>query len=161
MSGESPHLERRVASCRWQHRANFSQVSFALKSDQVWFGSEPCLRLSTYASQSRLTSTVLDRLLASLSAQDIEGFIACYDPNATIEDGDDRIFAGGHVEIRSRCGRIFKTVLALSVEAFGLWEVDPYFVQQELVTGRTAASERHIAVYQLARDLILRERLLR
>ena len=161
MSGELPHLERRVASCRWQHRENFSRVSFALKSDQVWFGSEPCLRLSTYASQSRLTSTVLDRLLASLNAQDIEGFIACYDPNETIEDGDDRIIAGGQVEIRSRYGRIFKTVLALRVEAFGRWASGPYVVQQEIVTGRTVVPERHIPANQLASELIAGERLLR
>ena len=57
-------------------------------------------------------------MLASLNAQDIEGFIACDDPNATFEDGHDRIFAGGHVENRSRSGRIFKVVLALRVEAF-------------------------------------------
>ncbi len=34
VNGESPHLERRVASRRWQHRENFSQVSFAPKSAQ-------------------------------------------------------------------------------------------------------------------------------
>ena len=136
-------------------------MSFALNGDQVWFGSEPCLRLSTYASQSRLTSTVLDRLLASLSAQDIEAFIACYDPNPTIEDADDRIIAGGHVEFRSRYGPILEAVTALRVESFGRWSSGPYVVQQEIETGRTVVPERHIPANQLASELIAGERLLR
>ena len=106
-------------------------------------------------------SSVIDRVLAALNAHDLETFVACYDLGATIEDGNDRILARGRLEIRDRYGPMFETSPKLHVEPLGRWQVGLYVVQEELVTGRTVESERHIAVYQLANELIVRERLLR
>lgn len=106
-------------------------------------------------------SSIIDRLLAALNAHDLETFVACYDPVATIEDGKDQVLARGHLEIRNRYGLMFEAYPALTVEQLGRWEVGPYVVQEELVTGRTVKSEHHIAIYQLANGLIVRERLLR
>ena len=106
-------------------------------------------------------STVIDRVLVALNAHDLEAFIACYDPMATIEDGNDQVLASGHREIRNRFGPMFETYPALRVEPLGRWEVGSFVVQEELVTGRTLESEHHIAVYQLENKLIVRERLLR
>lgn len=106
-------------------------------------------------------STVIDRLLAALNAHNLDAFVACYDAEATIEDGNDRVFAHGHSELRERYGRLFQTYPAIHVEPIGRWEVGPFVVQEEQVTGRAAGSDRHIAVYQLHNDLVVRERLLR
>ena len=65
------------------------------------------------------------------------------------------------LEIRDRYGPMFETYPALHVEPLGQWEVGPFVVQEERVTGRTIESDRHIAVYQLSSGLIVRERLLR
>lgn len=106
-------------------------------------------------------STVIDRVLVALNAHDLEAFIACYDPEATIEDGNDRVLAHGHLEIGNRYGPMFESYPVLHVEPLGRWAVGSSVVQAERVTGRTIESERHIAVYQLDKELIVRERLLR
>ena len=80
---------------------------------------------------------------------------------ATIEDGNDRVLAHGHMEIRNRYGPMCETYPALHVEPVGRWTVGSYVVQEERVTGRTTESEHHIAVYLLDNELIVRERLLR
>ena len=49
-------------------------------------------------------STVIDRVLAALNARDLEALVACYDLEAMIEDGDDRVLAHGHPAIRNRYG---------------------------------------------------------
>lgn len=106
-------------------------------------------------------STVIDRVLAALNARDLEAFVAYYDPEATIEDGHDRVLAQGHLEIRDRYGPMFDNYPTLHVEQLGRWTVGSFVVQEERVTGRTTESEHHIAVYQLDNELIVRERLLR
>lgn len=106
-------------------------------------------------------NAIIDRVLVALNAHDLEAFVACYDLAATIEDGNDRVLAQGHLEIRNRYGPMFQTYPTLHVELLGRWEFGPFVVQEERVTGRTAESERHIAVYQWANELIVRERLLR
>lgn len=106
-------------------------------------------------------SAIIDRVLAALNAGDLEAFVACYDQTATIEDGNDQVLAHGHPGIRHRYGPMFETYPALHVEPLGRWTVGLFVVQEERVTGRTTEPERHIAVYQLAKELIVRERLLR
>ena len=106
-------------------------------------------------------STVVDRVLAALNARDLEALVACYKLQATIEDGEDRVLAHGHGEIRNRYGPMCDTYPALHVEPLGRWMVGSFIVQEERVTGRATESERHIAIYQLENELIVRERLLR
>ena len=106
-------------------------------------------------------STVIDRVLAALNARDLEAFVACYDLEATIEDGNDRVLAHGHLEIRNRYRPMFENFPALQVEPLGRWIVGSFVAQEERVSGRTTEPERHIAVYQLDNELIVREQLLR
>lgn len=106
-------------------------------------------------------NTVIDRVLAALNARDLEAFVACYDLEATIEDGNDRVLAHGHLEIRNRYGPMFENFSTLHVEPLGRWTAGSFVAQEERVTGRTTESEHHIAVYQLDNELIVRERLLR
>lgn len=106
-------------------------------------------------------STVIHRVLAALNEHNLEAFVACYDPEATIEDGNDQVLAHGHLEIRNRYGPMLETYPALHVEPLGQWKVGSFVVQEERVTRRAAESDHHVAVYQLANELIVRERLLR
>ena len=105
-------------------------------------------------------STVIDRLLSAHNRRDLEAFVACYGLEATIEDGNDRVLAHGHLELRNRYGPMFDTHPTLHIEQLGRWEVGPFVVQDERVIGRTPEPEHHIAVYQLEGELIVRERLL-
>ncbi|MCX6430890.1 MAG: nuclear transport factor 2 family protein [Actinobacteria bacterium] len=106
-------------------------------------------------------STVIDRVLAALNAHDVEAFVACYSPEATIEDGNDRVFARGHEEFRDRYGQMFVAFPSLHVEALSRWTVGSFVAQEERVTGRGTESEIHIAIYKVENDLVVRERLLR
>ena len=38
----------------------------------------------------------VERVLAALNAHDLDAFVACYAPDATIEDGEDTVAARGH-----------------------------------------------------------------
>lgn len=106
-------------------------------------------------------SAVIGRVLAALNAHDLDAFVACYELQATIEDGNDRVLAHGHAQIRNRYELMLETYPELHVEPLGRWEVGSFVVQDEQVTGRATEPEHHIAVYQLDKELIVRERLLR
>ena len=103
---------------------------------------------------------VVDRVLAALCAHDLEAFVACYAPDATIEDGHDRVGARGHDELRERYGPMFAAHPELGVDAGWRTVVGEFVVQEETVTGR-GARERHVAVYLIRDGLIARERLIR
>ena len=107
------------------------------------------------------TSAVIDRVLAALNAGDLEAFVACYAADATIEDGDDTVLARGQAQIRARYAPMLERSPMLNVELLDRWELDPYVVQEERVTGRSPDPERHIAVYRIMDGRIARERLLR
>ncbi len=103
--------------------------------------------------------TVVDRVLEALNAQDVDAFVACYGPDATIEDGYDRVGVRGRDELRARYAAMFEKYPGVHVEPGWRTEVGNFVVQEETVTGR-AGHERHVAVYQLENDLIVRERLI-
>jgi hypothetical protein len=103
--------------------------------------------------------TVVDRVLEALNAQDVDAFVACYGPDATIEDGYDHVGVRGHDELRARYGAMFEKYPGIRVEPGWRTAVGGFVVQEETVTGR-AGHERHVAVYQIEDDLIVRERLI-
>ena len=102
----------------------------------------------------------VERVLAALNAHDVEAFVACYAPGATIEDGCDTVLVRGHDELRQRYGPLFERFPDVRVEPLVRTAVGEYVVQEEQVTGRGEA-ERHVAVYTIRDGLIVRERLLR
>lgn len=104
-------------------------------------------------------SDVVDRVLEALNAHDLEAFMACYAPEATIEDGYDRVVARGHDELKARYGPMFEAAPDVRVEALSRVVVGAFVVQDERVTGR-GADERHVAVYLVDEGLIARERLI-
>jgi hypothetical protein len=104
--------------------------------------------------------SVVDRLLDALNAHDLDAFVACYSPDATIEDGYDRVVARGHEGLRARYGPLFESLPDLRAVAGPRTEVGEFAVQEEHVTGR-GGPERHVAVYLVRDDTIVRERLIR
>jgi hypothetical protein len=102
---------------------------------------------------------VVARLVAALNAQDLDGFVACYAPDATIENGYDHVTARGHDELRRRYGRMFEEYPELRVDPGWRTELGEFVVQEETITGRVG-HERHVAVYLVMDGLIARERLI-
>ena len=52
-------------------------------------------------------SDVIDRQLAAYNERDLDAFVACYTPDATIVQPDGSVLATGHDEIRERYGELF------------------------------------------------------
>ena len=102
---------------------------------------------------------VVDRVLEALNTRDLDAFVACYTPDATIGDGYERIVATGHDELRSRYGSMFERFPELHVEPGPRTSVGDFVLQEETVTGRSG-HERHVAVYLIADGLIARERII-
>lgn len=104
--------------------------------------------------------SIVDDVLDALNAHDLERFVACYAPDATIEDGYDRVGARGHAELRERYAEMFAQHPELHVRALARIEEGEFVVQHEQVTGR-GEPRRHVAVYLVRGGMIARERLLR
>jgi hypothetical protein len=102
---------------------------------------------------------VAERVLAALNAHDLDAFVACYTPTATIENGYDEVRARGHDQLRELYGRMFEQYPDLRVEAGWRAELGDFVVQAENVTGRPGHPQ-HVAVYLLEDGLIARERLI-
>lgn len=104
-------------------------------------------------------SDVVDRVIEALNAHDLEAFVACYAPDATIENGHDEVVARGHDELRARYGPMFEGSPDVRVDALSRTDVGEFVVQEERVTGR-GEPQQHVAVYLVQNDAIARERLL-
>jgi hypothetical protein len=102
--------------------------------------------------------SVVDRVLEALNAGDIDAFVECYGPDATIENGYGRIAARGHEELRTMYGAMFEAYPGIRLEPGWRTQVGDFVVQEESVTGRRG-HEQHVAVYQVENDVIVRERL--
>jgi hypothetical protein len=104
-------------------------------------------------------SDVVERVLVALNAHDLDAFVACYADDATIENGYDEVFARGHDELRARYGPMFEQLPDVRIESLSRTEVGTFVVQEEVVTGR-GDPQRHVAVYLVEDDRIVRERLI-
>jgi hypothetical protein len=103
--------------------------------------------------------TAVDRVLIALNAHDLDTFIACYAEDATIEDGYDRVVARGHDGLRERYGPMFEQHPDVEVRPLLRVEEGEFVIQHEEVTGRGELM-RHVAVYLVRDDHIVRERLI-
>jgi hypothetical protein len=104
-------------------------------------------------------SDAVDRVIEALNAHDLDAFVACYAPDATIENGHDKVVARGHDELRARYGPMFEESPDVRVESLSRTDVGEFVVQEERVTGR-GEPQRHVAVYLVQNGVIARERLL-
>jgi hypothetical protein len=104
-------------------------------------------------------SDVVERVLVALNAHDLDAFVACYADDATIENGYDEVFTRGHDDLRARYGPMFEQLPDVRVESLSRTDVGAFVVQEEVVTGR-GDPQRHVAVYLVEDDRIVRERLI-
>jgi hypothetical protein len=104
-------------------------------------------------------SDVVERVLVALNAHDLDAFVACYADDATIENGYDEVFARGHDDLRARYGPMFEQLPDVRIESLSRTDVGAFVVQEEVVTGR-GDPQRHVAVYLVEDDRIVRERLI-
>ena len=104
---------------------------------------------------------VIDEVLRALNAHDLDAFLACYAPDATIEDGHDNVIARGHEELRARYGPMFAEHPDRWVEGFEPIEVGEFIVQEEVVSdqGGPENLRRHVAIYLVRDGVIAPERL--
>jgi hypothetical protein len=103
-------------------------------------------------------SDVVNRVVAALNDHDVDAFVECYAPDATIGDGREQIRATGHIEFRALYGAMFERYPNLRVEPGWRTTVGEFVVQEETVTGR-GGHERHVAIYLVVDDVIARERI--
>lgn len=104
---------------------------------------------------------VIDRVVAALNRGDLDGFVAAYAVNATIEDGEGVVLARGHDGIRRRYRQMFADFPNLRVRPRRRWSVGEYVLQDERVSGRLRSEERQIVVYRVVDEQIAREQLFR
>jgi len=106
-------------------------------------------------------ANVIDRVVRALSERDLESFVACYAPDARIEDAAGTPLAAGHESIRLRYEEMFRRFPDLRVRQLARLTAGAFIVQEEEILGRSLRPERHIAIYHLVDGLIANERLLR
>jgi hypothetical protein len=104
-------------------------------------------------------SDVVDQVVEALNAHDLDAFVACYAPDAIIENGYGEVIAQGSDELHARYGLMFGESPDVRVEPLSRTEVGEFVVQEERVTGR-GEPLRQVVVYLVEDDLIARERLL-
>ena len=98
------------------------------------------------------------------NARDLERFLECYAPDATIEDGSGKVLMRGREAMRSLYGQLFAQSPELRCEIRQRIRVGPYVVDEESVSGFHLdgfPTEVHAAaVYRVEGDLIAHVRLL-
>lgn len=106
---------------------------------------------------------VIDRQIAAYNQRDLDSFVACYAPDATVVQPDGSILPSGHQEIRARYGKLFAGSPNLRAEIANRIEVGTVVIDEERVTGFVLPgmpSEIHAAVvYRVVDGLIQDTRL--
>lgn len=92
--------------------------------------------------------------LEAYNAHDLDGFLACYAPDAVIRHADGRLLMSGYDEIRARYQRLFSEHPAVNAQVStrirtGEWVVDEEWVQ-------LTDEQLHVVVGYLVRDSLIR-----
>ncbi|HXC79665.1 MAG TPA: nuclear transport factor 2 family protein [Candidatus Acidoferrum sp.] len=104
------------------------------------------------------SSDVIDRQVAAANRRDIQGFVACYAPDAKVIQPDGSTLASGRDQIGSVYGGMFENSPSLRVEIRNRIEVGTVVIDEEFITGfvvRGRPTEIHAAVvYRVTDGLI-------
>ena len=104
------------------------------------------------------------RQLEAFNNRDLQGFLAAYAPDATIEDGAGNVLMRGHDGMRALYGPLFAQSPDLRAEVTNRIAVGEYVIDEERTTGFVFPgypTELHAAiVYRLADDRIAQVRML-
>lgn len=108
-------------------------------------------------------SDPVERQVEAYNGRDIDAFLACYSPNAVVEDAAGHVVLRGRKAMRTAYSELFRESPALRAEIATRIRVGDYVVDEEHVTGRRGSPEelRVVAIYHLADDLIDHVRLIR
>jgi hypothetical protein len=108
-------------------------------------------------------SEVVDRQLDAYNQRDLDAFVACYAPDATVMQPSGSMLASGHQEIRERYGELLAGSPSLRAVILNRIEVGTVVIDDERVTGFVLPgmpSEIHAAVvYRVVDGLIQNVRL--
>jgi len=106
----------------------------------------------------------IDEQINAYNARDLDRFVACYAPDAVIEDGIGNKMAEGREAMRALYGPLFEGSPQLHAEILTRIRVGPYVIDEEQTTGFNLEgypSEIHAAVvYRVEDDTIVHARLL-
>jgi uncharacterized protein (TIGR02246 family) len=104
------------------------------------------------------SSDVIDRQVAAYNRRDIQGFVACYAPDAKVMQKDGSTLASGRDQIGSVYGGLFENSPSLRAQIRNRIEVGSVVIDEEFVTGfvlPVRPTELHAAVvYHVANGLI-------
>lgn len=104
---------------------------------------------------------VVAQQLEAYNRHDLDAFMACYSPDALIEDGRSGVIASDLASIRSRYARRFADNPDLRSTLLNRIEVGAYVIDDEFLTGFADGSEQHVVlVYRIENDLIASVRFL-
>ena len=73
--------------------------------------------------------------LEAYNARDIDRFVACYAPDATIEQGQGNVVIKGHEAMRARYGALFDSSPNLKCRLVNWIRVGAYVIDEEKVIG--------------------------
>ena len=103
---------------------------------------------------------VVDRQVDAYNAREIDRFLACYTPNAVVEDGHGNVLMRGADEIRGEYEPFFRDFPGLHGEIVGRIAVGDWIVDEEQITGWRPEPVRAAVAYHIADGLIDRVLLL-
>lgn len=104
---------------------------------------------------------IVARQLEAYNRHDLDGFMGCYAPDATIEDGCGVVIAADIPSIRARYERRFRENPALRCTLLNRIVVGAYVIDDEHLTGFADGSEQHfVLVYHIENNRIAHVRIL-
>ncbi len=108
-----------------------------------------------------MTFDPVEEQLAAYNARDLERFLACYAPDAVIEDEANARLMVGHAAMRPAYAALFANNPALHAEVPSRIRVGEFVVDEELVTGLPGRREplHAVVVYRLRDGLIIHARM--
>lgn len=102
--------------------------------------------------------------LEAYNAHDIERFVACFDAEVTVEDGEGNLLMQGHETMRAQYTSLFDSSPDLHCNVLNRIKVGSYVIDEEDVTGRKTEGfpERihAVAIFRVEGEKIVHVRLL-
>jgi hypothetical protein len=95
----------------------------------------------------------VDAQLAAYNARDVDAFLACYDPNCAIDDGQGIRLMTGHAEMRARYQSLFEGSPNLHCDIVHRTRIGDYVLDEESIRGRLPGTSpelrRAVVIYRI------------
>jgi hypothetical protein len=107
-------------------------------------------------------SDPVEAQVEAYNRRDLDAFLACYSPQAVIEDSTGRVVMEGNDAMRAAYGDLFRESPFLRAEIATRIRVGDYVIDEEVITGRRGSSneDRAVAIYHVAEGAIDHVRLI-